>query len=101
MPVGLFLLVPLFAPGSYPIGSAHHDRVGRWRVTIPFCTLTTEYGTFPSAPRRTGLEPFNSSGSPVIHHSSEGGVSGAALDGCPCGTNDRPPGFCDGVQPLF
>src|SRR5581483_480679 len=46
-----------------------HDRVGRWRVTIPFCTLTTEYDTVPSAPRRTGREPFNSSGSPVMHHS--------------------------------
>src|SRR6266487_4301497 len=47
----------------------HHDRVGRWRVFILTCTLTIEYDTFPSAPRRTGLDTFASSGSPVMHHS--------------------------------
>ena len=46
-----------------------HGRVGRWRVFIHHCTLTIEYDTFPSASRRTGLDTFASSGSPVTHHS--------------------------------
>ena len=59
-----------------------------------------ERSTFPSAPHRTGREPFNSSGSPVMFIRG-GGVSEVSQHEWLCGRRGRQPAFFDGVRPSF
>src|SRR4051812_20899792 len=47
-------------------------------------------GTFPTAPRRTGLAPFSASGSPVVHSQSRAVV--VAPVNCPMAIQREPLG---------